>query len=200
MSGTAQIGLYAEFAGNVIRQLPRDISSEQMKRWNADQASLQRILRSALMPVEKSDDGFFTITDDPNIKTSEIVARLRQKFKVYVYREEHLDTDFPAPKEATTRRFKKTVEADPEYAGKSANDVQNLPGITLRERLLTEEAYFDEAGKHLDPKTWTICSGSRYSGGDVPFVGWGPASQGLGVGWDWPDCRGSGGRPRVAVS
>ncbi|NCN98238.1 MAG: hypothetical protein GW928_12585, partial [Rhodoferax sp.] len=87
MSGTAQIGLYAEFAGNVIRQLPRDISSEQMKRWNADQASLQRILRSALMPVEKSDDGFFTITDDPNIKTSEIVARLRQKFKVYVYRE-----------------------------------------------------------------------------------------------------------------
>ena len=207
MSGTAQqseivgVGLYAEFLAGLIRQAPRDISREQVRRWLDDQSSLQRVLRSALMPSEVTDEDFFTITDDGQKKTSELIKDLRDLgVKVDVYREEHLDTDFPAPKKATTRRFKKTVEADPELAGKSADDCDDLgiPGITLRERLIMERMYFQETGKHLDPEAWTICSGSRCPDGNVPCVCWDPGGRRLLVGWHNPGYRHSGGRVRSA--
>ena len=154
------------------------------------------------MPVETTaEEAFFTITDDGKKKTSELVQDLRDLgVEVSVYREKHLDTDFPAPEKATTRRFKKTVEADPELASKSADDCDDLgiPGITLRERLIMEKVYFEESGQHLDPKTWTICSGSRYPGGSVPYVNWDPSARRLRVNWNNPDCRHSDDRVRSA--
>ncbi len=149
-----------------------------------------------------SEDQFFTITDDGTKTTSELVQDLRDlDITVSVYREEHLDTDFPAPRKATTRRFKRSVEADPEHAGKSANDAdkEGLEGITLRERLIMEKQYFQETGKHLDPETWTICSGSRCPGGRVPYVGWDPVVRKLEVGWSILGDRSSNVRVRSAV-
>lgn len=71
-------------------------------------------------------------------------------------------------------RFKKTVEADPELSGKSADDLKEakIVGITLLERLLLELGYFLLTNEHLDVKNVTLCSGSRSSGGFVPSVLW----------------------------
>jgi hypothetical protein len=52
------------------------------------------------------------------------------------------------------------------------NKYPDKQGITLRERLLLELAYFDKTGKHLDINGVTFCSGSRGVAGSVPSVSW----------------------------
>lgn len=98
--------------------------------------------------------------------------------------------------------FRETVEADPELAGKSANDLarEGVKSITLLERLLLEFAYFLATGEHLDIENTTLCSGSRYSDGRVPGVGWGADDGEVYVGWCRPDNRSPGLRARAAVS
>src|SRR3989344_6716905 len=82
-------------------------------------------------------------------------------------------------------RFKKTIEADPELANKSANDLaeEKIPGITLLERLLLELGYFLATGEHLDIENVTLCTGSRCSGGLVPSVHWDAGHRALYVDW-----------------
>ena len=88
--------------------------------------------------------------------------------------DKELDKNFPKPKKATTRYFKKVQEADEENANKSADQLQEEghEGITIRERILMELAYFEETGGHLDEKNWTLCAGSRYRDGNVPNARW----------------------------
>jgi hypothetical protein len=121
-------------------------------------------------------DNLISITDDGKIKTSELIAECRKLFPVYVYcydyDEENLDWHFPPPKEATTRNFKKTQEPDESMAYKSADDLKDIPCMTLRERIMFELVYFKETGNHLDIKYVTLCAGSRRSDGSVPFVVW----------------------------
>jgi len=91
--------------------------------------------------------------------------------------------------------FRDTVEADGDLKNLSANDLRkkNIPGITLEERFLMELKYCKETEEHLDIMNVTLCSGSRYSGGSVPRVDWGPGGHGLGVRW----CRPEGSGPRL---
>ena len=122
----------------------------------------------------KIKDGF-TITDDRELSTSYLLQECRDKFPVWCYWEdEDLDKDFPRPKKATTRYFKKNVEADEENANKSADDLgkEGNEGITIRERIIMELQYFEETGKHLDLDNWTLCAGSRDRGGSVPRACW----------------------------
>ena len=65
------------------------------------------------------------------------------------------------------------VEPDAEFLGKSTEvaDPKIKVSMTLLERLLLEDKYFDETGKHLDIVGGTFCGGSRDSGGYVPCVG-----------------------------
>ena len=67
-----------------------------------------------------------------------------------------------------------TVEADEVHRNKSADIVKEagLKTETLLERMIHELAYFSGTGEHLDVKNWTLCSGSRCSGGDVPNADW----------------------------
>lgn len=120
----------------------------------------------------KSKTPWNIVTDDPKLKTSDIIKQMREKFGVWVYREEYLDDDFPPPTKKTTRTFQPNIEADPENANKSADDLEGQPGITLRERLIMELNYFNDTGKHLDEDNVTLCTGSRRLGGDVPGVDW----------------------------
>jgi hypothetical protein len=64
------------------------------------------------------------------------------------------------------------TEPDAKYLGKSVRQVdpEGKLGTTLLERMVHEQVYFDRTGKHLDVKGYTLCSGSRYRGGDVPDV------------------------------
>ncbi len=97
---------------------------------------------------------------------------------------------------------KKNVEADPDLANVSAEEIEKraLNTLTLRERLVLELKYFDETKQHLDINNWTLCAGSRYAGGCVPCVRWFGGVAELRVGW----CRAGGAgsllRARAAVS
>jgi hypothetical protein len=108
---------------------------------------------------------------------------------VYIYMND-LDRDVPAndrdPKNGSYRvSFKKTVEADPELANRSAEDLKGsgIQGITLLERLLLELGYFLATKEHLDQENITLCSGSRNSDGAVPGVNWLRDSRKLYVLW-----------------
>lgn len=92
------------------------------------------------------------------------------------------------------------VEADEGLKSLSADQLKTrgIPGITLEERLLMELKYFKITGNHLDIRNATLCAGSRYSGGDVPHVGWGSGR--LGVRWYHSGGAGGGLRSRQAVS
>jgi len=92
------------------------------------------------------------------------------------------------------------VEADEENKNLSANDLasQNHKGITLLERMIYEFKCFDETGQHLDTQNWTLCSGSRFSGGGVPGAYWHDGR--FEVGWYCPDDSSDRLRSRSVVS
>jgi len=122
-------------------------------------------------------------------KTSEIIAEMRKNFDVWSYLSDvELDRQFPAPQQKSVRHFGKHIESDPELAGMSAQllERRNIPGITLRERLLMELEYFKSNGKHLDTETVTMCSGSRDAGGSVPFVDWDDHLKRVCIDWNRP--------------
>lgn len=85
------------------------------------------------------------------------------------------------------------AEPDEKYLGRSANqaDPDMKLGVTLLERMLLEIIYFDETGKHLDIKGWTLCTGSRDSVGMVPDMGLSVDK----VHVDWSNLDHSGTRP-----
>jgi len=93
------------------------------------------------------------------------------------------------------------VEADEELKSLSANQLKekSIVGITLEERLIYELKYFKETGKHLDINNWTLCSGSRYCDGSVPWVDWG-VGDGLSVHWYVPGVANDLLRSRQVVS
>ena len=65
-------------------------------------------------------------------------------------------------------------EADEELANLSADDLgeRGTKCVTTLERMLLELKYFRETGKRLDRVNISLCVGSRYSGGNVPFARW----------------------------
>ena len=65
-------------------------------------------------------------------------------------------------------------EADEELKNMSAETIKekNITTETLLEREIHELKFFDETGKHLDEKNVTLCAGSRFSGGFVPYANW----------------------------
>lgn len=128
------------------------------------------------------------IKDNPKIKTSQIMQRLRDKFSVWsYYDDQQLDQQFPAPEKETARHFLDSQEPDAETLGLSTKEVSKKhpdgQGITLRERMLLELAYFEKHGEHLDIKGITFCSGSRHSDGFVPYMGWSSDDREVEVSW-----------------
>jgi len=94
------------------------------------------------------------------------------------------------------------VEADPDLTNVSAEKIieRGLNTLTLCERLILELKYFDETKRHLDINNWTLCAGSRYAGGSVPYVSWGGSDAGLVVSWCSVGGADPGLRARAAVS
>ena len=104
------------------------------------------------------------------------------------------------PKETYAIWVRNRKEADEENKNISAEQAkeQKIQGITLDERLMFELKYWDETGEHLDVENLTICSGSRFSAGHVPRVGWDDGE--LSVRWCRPQHARSPWRVRTVVS
>ena len=92
---------------------------------------------------------------------------------------------------AYTVKVRANIESDEELKNMSADDLKEkgIVGITLLERLQLEIDYFKETGEHLDIQNITLCSGSRYSDGDVPDVSWHSYDSAMCVDWYNPDHR-----------
>jgi len=142
------------------------------------------------------------------VTSNKIVAghkKLGVKFYLYA---DNLDQAVPKHDRDANRDgsyvvgFRRTIEADEENKNKSANQLarENHKGITLPERLLLGAGFFVATGQHLDEKTLTLCSGSRYSDGGVPGVYWAPDSREVDVDWCGPGYSGDGLRSRSVVS
>lgn len=116
--------------------------------------------RFAGLPI----DGLFQLGDFPKWK----------------YMDEALDTAIPTherhPRHGSYAILVRDVqEADEENANLSASDVSERKMFTetILERIFHELFYFWKTGEHLDTQNWTLCSGSRGRGGDVPGARWG---------------------------
>lgn len=137
---------------------------------------------------------------------AQAVAACRRQFKVWLYTEDldaavtRNDRDPAAGSYAI--RLRDRVEADEELKNLSVNDLERreMSGITLLERLVLGLKYFSETEEHLDVENITLCSGSRFSDGRVPRVGWYAGRGKLGVGWCHPGNVRSSLRSRQAVS
>ena len=94
-----------------------------------------------------------------------------------------------------------TVEPDEDLMNLSAEDLKakNIPCLTLEERLLFELKYYNETNWHLDPETFTLCAGSRYTDGYVPTVRYRVTAVGLGIHWYDPEDRFAGMRARRVI-
>lgn len=141
------------------------------------------------------DQSFWFTPIAKGVTSNRIVAGHRKLgVKFYLYADD-IDTAVPTHDRDPNRDgpyvvgFRRTVEADEENANKSANQLAkaNHEGITLPERLLLGVGFYMATGQHLDVSDWTLCAGSRYQGGGVPDVYWGPVYRRVYVGWDSPD-------------
>ena len=167
---------------------------------------LQKDFSNLQIPENYDPRKHFAVIVAQGLTMNEIVASMIKRFSVYLYRDNldasmtHNDRD--AKNGDYIVIFNKNIEADEEFKNLSANKLKNMnhQGITLMERLLLEVLYFDKTKKHLDINNWTLCSGSRFSDGDVPFVHWNSYDVELYVFWCSPDHSNDDLRSRAVVS
>ena len=74
--GTASIGLYVEFQAAVLRQLPRpdEFSPEVLEGWTKNQATLAKVMREALVPVDEKKDDVYPITINYDLSLAEMIV------------------------------------------------------------------------------------------------------------------------------
>jgi hypothetical protein len=141
------------------------------------------------------------ITDDATKKTSELMAELKAKFKVYSYWDDaELDRNFLQPKSKTTREF--PMEQESSDKNKSWNDLNKEYGDSLmsfREYILAFMKYHEATGKYLDEAGWTTFR-DKLSGGGVASGVWDPDYGKVGFYRLSPDYSGPTGGGRVAIS
>ena len=97
---------------------------------------------------------------------------------VVKYTDRNLDEIIESDRTSKDRHYaiwiRDRVEADEENKNFSADDLKKRGSaeITFEERTLYELKFFKETSDHPDKKSWTLCPGSRFSGGGVPYACW----------------------------
>jgi len=161
-------------------------------------------LADVVIPDHYDPKKHFCIIAARGITLNEVVKGLRKLFTVHLYTED-LDANVTANDRIADKDyailFRKNIEADEEFKNLSANQLKEkgISGITLLERLLLEALYFSATLEHLDVSNVTLCSGSRFSDGHVPYVLWDSVASKLVVHWYSPDDSSDYLRARVAV-
>lgn len=142
----------------------------------------------------------------PGMTPQRLFDKCKELFNAWKWTDKNLDKIIKSDRNQANGPyavwFRDRVEADEELKNLSVNDLKqkSIQGITLEERLLLELFYFWKTKKHLDISNWTLCSGSRYSDGNVPNVDWIGHDDKLYVYWYHPDYAYDGLRSRQVVS
>jgi hypothetical protein len=128
-----------------------------------------------IFPPER--DGFgWVIVNLPGLTDNQVYDKCVSRFPSWRYYND-LDTaiahnDRTAKDGPYAIRVRDGIEADQQHRNPSANEAIKcgIKGLTVRERMLQELWYHWKIGGHLDTKSGTICSGSRYGDGGIPCV------------------------------
>ncbi len=117
----------------------------------------------------------------PGISVQQAFDKCVERLRGWKYTDENLDKAVPKDKDERTVKdapyiiwCRPRVEADEELKNLSAKKIaeRDITTMTLLERLLLELWFHYKTSGHLDIKNYTLCSGSRGSGGSVPRVDW----------------------------
>ena len=150
----------------------------------------------------KPDYPCFAVVIIPGVTNNVVFDACTKAFKTWRYQNDlNTITDVvKRPDGPYVVWVRDTVEADPDMANKSAEDIEKagINTMTLKERMMLELKYFDETGKHLDIENWTLCTGSRDSDGNVPIASWSGGK--FSVNWYYAGYSCSSVRAREAVS
>ena len=154
-------------------------TEEQLAEWVQLYAPAGIRLDPAEVKVSPRQESFSRLIVIPEGMTAEKVYYdlCKEKFPCWKYAN-GLDEAVSKNERDTSATYavwvRDRVEADEELKNLSADmlEERGIKGITLTERLLLEYKYFAENGRHLDVVKRTLCSGSRSSGGGVPYMGW----------------------------
>jgi len=130
------------------------------------------------LPAERDGFGWLVVVAK-GLTRNAVFDRCYQRFDKKAWRfyddlDKAVTKNDREPTETYAIRVRDCVEADECHKGKSANDVikAGIKGITTLEQMLLELWYHWKTNNHLDQKSLTIHSGSRYADGDVPFACW----------------------------
>ncbi|HAT73618.1 MAG: hypothetical protein US30_C0009G0042 [Candidatus Moranbacteria bacterium GW2011_GWF2_36_839] len=157
---------------------------------------------------EKPEGDWWLIVVASGMTYNKVIRAMRKKFKVWVYTDD-LDGVIDFSKEqrrAIDKPYavwvRANIEADQELKNKSANYLGTMPAITLLERLLLEIFYFSfiSSGNYLDIDNYTLCTGSRYLDGLVPYVFFYRSDGKVHVDWSHPSYADDRLRSRQVVS
>ena len=154
-----------------------------------------------LPPRREGFDRLIVVAE--GLTPNQVYATCEKHFPCSSYYKD-LDASVPkndrVPMETYAIWVRDRVEADEELKNLSADDLvdKKTNGETLLERMLHELKYFLETGKHLDLENWTLCNGSRDSGGRVPDANWYGGF--FRVSWDCRDHRSPRLRSREVVT
>lgn len=173
-------------------------STEPIKKamvdWQAfyrEEFSMDCTFEGIEIPVQPAGFGRLIIIA-PDITTEGVYRQCARRFSCWKCTDDSLNVAVPTNDRDNGRKgyaiwVRERVEADEKHKDKSADDLKEagIKGMTLLERLVYELKFFKETGNHLDVDNVTLCSGSRYSDGDVPDVDW--YDDELRVDWYFPD-------------
>lgn len=143
--------------------------------------SFESILPIGDVALPSSFEDFWTINISKNLTEEQAYEDCQKLFPCYKYNNLTDITSDRTSKKPYSIKVKANIEADENLKNISANDLK-VKSITLLERLVLEKDYFQKTGQHLDIINLTLCSGSRRSGGGVPYVYWRDGR--LRVDWD----------------
>lgn len=156
--------------------------------------------RKIHVPAPK--DGFnWLIVLAKGLTSEQIYAKCKEHFPCWKYSDNINCISDRSNTDTYAIWVRDRVESDEELKNRSADDLKgdNINCITLPERLILELCYWSKtSGKHLDLQNITLCAGSRYSDGHVPFVFW--YDDRLYVNWYCSHSRDDSLRSRQAVS
>jgi hypothetical protein len=169
--------------------------SELIVEWQALYKKLfgkEYDLSNVIVP-ERPSEGRWRLLIIADLTLEQLYAKCKERFKCWRWMNDDLDkkvtwNERDAKNGAYAIWVKDEVEADEELKNLSANNIKAKSIITetLAERLIYELKFFDETGSHLDINSWTLCTGSRYDDGNVPYVFWNSGDE-LCVDWCYPD-------------
>lgn len=174
------IGNKSAFIARVQNLFPDPIlSRDPLKQWEAlyrEEFGETHDFSGVKIPEKK--EGFNRLlVIAKGMTPNRVYTACAKKFPCWRYTED-LDKGVPTNDRMSIEHYaiwvRDRVEADEELANLSADDLakKQISGITLLERLLLELKYFRETCKHLDTQNVTLCSGSRFAGGYVPYAYW----------------------------